>query len=87
MLKHVALACLALAFATQAAAESVIEKAKRQAQEQKQQQKAGAGQSAPSEAGKNPTYKKKSANCNRQADARKLGSDARKRHVDACMKT
>jgi hypothetical protein len=90
MLKQLAVACVALAFATQAASQSIIEKAKQQReaqqkQQKQQQQKAGAGQSAASDAGKNPIYKKRRDHCNRQADAQKLGGDARKRHFDQCM--
>ena len=91
MLKQLAVACVALAFATQAASQSIIEKAKqREAQQQQQQkkqqqQRAGAGQSAPSDAGKNPIYKKRRDQCNRQVDAKKLNGDARRRSFDQCM--
>lgn len=87
MLKQLAVACVALAFATPAAAQSIIEKAKqREAQQQQQQQKkAGAGQPAGTGATRNPITKKVGERCNRNADSRKLNGDARKRYMDQCM--
>ena len=95
MLKHVAVACVALAFATQAASQSIIEKAKqRQAQEQKaqqpqqkaqqqqQQQQASDGQAGAGAS--NSLFSSK--RCNRSADGKKLSGEARKRYVDQCMK-
>jgi len=95
MFKLVAVACLALAFATHSAAQSVIQKAQqaeqKKAQEQKaQQQKAqeqkAQGQQA-SKSQESPHMKKARANCNAKADGQKLKGDARKRYMDDCVKT
>ena len=90
MLKLVAVAA-ALAFATQASAQSVIDKAKQKQQQeqqqqkqQQQQQKASAAQGT-SGAPRNPLKKKKYEDCSRKADAQKLSGDAHKRNVDQCM--
>ena len=88
MLKQLAVACVALGFATQVAAQNVIEKAKQreaqQQQQQQQQQKAGT-QSSSAGATRNPVTKKVGEKCNRNADGRKLSGDARKRYMDQCM--
>lgn len=93
MWKQLAVACAALAFATQAASQTVIEKAKqREAQEQqkKQQQQQAQKKAAPAPAAgtgatRNPITKKIGERCNRNADGRKLSGDARKRYMDQCM--
>ena len=89
MLK-VAVACVALAFATQASAQSIIERAKQreaqqkqqqQQQQQQQQKKDAAGQAGAGAS--NTLYTSK--RCNRSADGKKLSGEARKRYVDQCM--
>jgi Ni/Co efflux regulator RcnB len=86
MLKLIAVACVALAFASEAAAQSVIDKAKAQEQKQ-QQQKAQEKQAAAKNAQETPHMKKVRADCNAKADGKKLKWQARKRYMDDCVKT
>ena len=90
MFKLVAVACVALAFATQAASQNVIQKAQKAEQEkaqQQQQKKAQEQQAAAKKGPESPHMKKARANCNAKADGQKLKGDARKRYMDDCVKT
>ena len=87
MLKLVAVACVALAFATQAAAQNVIQKAQKAEQQKAQEKQAQEKQAAAKKNPEAPHMKKARANCTAKADGQKLKGDARKRYMDDCVKT
>ena len=86
MFKLVAVACVALAFATQAASQNVIQKAQKAEQEKTQQQQKAQEQAAAKKGPESPHMKKARANCNAKADGQKLKGDARKRYMADCVK-
>ena len=87
MFKLVAVACVALAFATQASSQNVIQKAQKAQEQKDQQQKAQEQQARAKKDQESPVMKKARANCNAKADGQKLKGDARKRYMADCVKT